>query len=34
MITKYWQRGETLDYTPATAVKNGDIVSLFQLTPP
>ncbi|MEG1988509.1 MAG: DUF2190 family protein [Oscillospiraceae bacterium] len=28
MITKYWQRGETLDYTPATAVKNGDIVSL------
>ena len=28
MNAKYWQRGETLDYTPSAAVKNGEIVSL------
>lgn len=28
MNAKYWQRGETLDYTPAQAVKNGAVVSL------
>lgn len=28
MNAKYWQRGETLDYTPETAVKNGEIVTL------
>ena len=28
MNAKYWQRGETLDYTPSEAVKNGEIVSL------
>lgn len=28
MNAKYWQRGETLDYTPDEAVKNGAVVSL------
>lgn len=28
MNAKYWQRGETLDYTPDAAVKNGAVVSL------
>lgn len=28
MSAKYWQKGETLDYTATEAVKNGDIVSL------
>lgn len=28
MNTKYWQKGETLDYTPTAAVKNGAVVSL------
>lgn len=28
MNSKYWQRGETLDYTPDEAVKNGAVVSL------
>lgn len=28
MNAKYWQRGETLDYTPSTAVTNGQIVNL------
>lgn len=28
MKAKYWQRGETLDYTPNAAVKNGAVVSL------
>lgn len=28
MNAKYWQRGETLDYTPGEAVKNGAVVSL------
>lgn len=28
MSAKYWQKGETLDYTATKAVKNGDIVSL------
>lgn len=28
MNAKYWQRGETLDYTPSAAVKNGAVVSL------
>lgn len=28
MTAKYWQRGETLDYTPDAAVKNGAVVSL------
>lgn len=28
MSAKYWQKGETLDYTAAEAVKNGDIVNL------
>ena len=28
MNAKYWQKGETLDYTPAEAVKNGAVVSL------
>lgn len=28
MNAKYWQRGETLDYTPTAAVKNGAVVSL------
>lgn len=28
MTAKYWQKGETLDYTAATAVGNGDIVDL------
>lgn len=28
MNAKYWQRGETLDYTPTEAVKNGAVVSL------
>lgn len=28
MNAKYWQRGETLDYTPGAAVKNGAVVSL------
>lgn len=28
MNAKYWQRGETLDYTPAAAVKNGAVVDL------
>lgn len=28
MNAKYWQKGETLDYTATTAVRNGDVVSL------
>lgn len=28
MNAKYWQKGETLDYTPTAAVKNGAVVSL------
>jgi predicted RecA/RadA family phage recombinase len=28
MNAKYWQRGETLDYTPASAVENGAVVNL------
>ena len=28
MIAKYWQKGETLDYTAAADVNNGDIVDL------
>ena len=28
MIAKYWQKGETLDYTPEATVKNGAAVSL------
>lgn len=28
MIAKYWQKGETLDYTATAAVSVGDIVSL------
>lgn len=28
MNAKYWQRGETLDYTPTAAVKNGAVVDL------
>lgn len=28
MSAKYWQRGETLDFTATSAVKNGDVVSL------
>ena len=28
MNAKYWQKGETLDYTPTEAVKNGAVVSL------
>lgn len=28
MNAKYWQKGETLDYTPEATVKNGAIVSL------
>ena len=28
MKATYWQRGETLDYTPENAVANGEVVSL------
>ena len=28
MNAKYWQKGETLDYTPGEAVKNGAVVNL------
>lgn len=28
MKATYWQRGETLDYTPTAAVKNGAVVDL------
>jgi predicted RecA/RadA family phage recombinase len=28
MSAKYWQKGETLDYTATAAVQNGDVVSL------
>ena len=28
MNAKYWQKGETLDYTPTAAVKNGAVVDL------
>lgn len=28
MKATYWQRGETLDYTPTAAVRNGAVVSL------
>ena len=28
MKATYWQKGETLDYTPAKAVKNGEVVPL------
>lgn len=28
MKAKYWQKGEALDFTATTPVKNGDIVSL------
>ena len=28
MKAAYWQRGETLDYTPENAVANGEVVSL------
>ncbi len=28
MNAKYWQKGETLDYTPAAAVENGAVVNL------
>lgn len=28
MTAKYWQKGETLDYTATAAVGNGDIVDL------
>ena len=28
MNAKYWQRGETLDYTPTEKVENGAVVSL------
>lgn len=28
MIAKYWQKGETLDYTATAAVSNGDVVDL------
>lgn len=28
MEAKYWQKGETLDYTPEAKVKNGEVVDL------
>lgn len=28
MNAKYWQKGETLDYTPVAAVKNGAVINL------
>lgn len=28
MKATYWQRGETLDYTPTAAVRNGAVVGL------
>lgn len=28
MSAKYWQRGETIDYTTTEAVSNGDVVDL------
>lgn len=28
MIAKYWQRGETIDYTASAAVAAGDVVNL------
>ena len=28
MSAKYWQRGETIDYTATKAVSNGDVVDL------
>ena len=28
MSAKYWQRGETIDYTATEAVSNGDVVDL------
>lgn len=28
MSAKYWQRGETIDYTPTGALANGDVVDL------
>ena len=28
MNARYWQRGETLDYTAEDAVANGQVVSL------
>ena len=28
MKAKYWQKGETLDYTPVKAVENGAVVNL------
>ena len=28
MNARYWQRGETLDYTATEAVTNGQVVSL------
>ena len=28
MSAKYWQRGETIDYTTTEALANGDVVDL------
>lgn len=28
MSAKYWQRGETIDYTPTDDLTNGDVVDL------
>ena len=28
MSAKYWQRGETIDYTPTDDLANGDVVDL------
>lgn len=28
MSAKYWQRGETIDYTPTDDLANGDVVNL------
>lgn len=28
MSAKYWQRGETIDYTPTNDLANGDVVDL------
>ena len=34
MNARYWQRGETLDYTATGAVTNGQVVSLGNRTAP
>ena len=28
MSAKYWQRGDTIDYTPTDDLANGDVVDL------